>query len=211
MAEDSCPLCGHESSPFFADERGRYRRCATCALIHMHADDRLSPMAEVLRYLEHDNRRDDARYVAFLRRLGDWVEASTPAGAEGLDYGCGPVPVLGELLTESGRPTFSYDPLFHPNERLLRQRYDFVTCSEVAEHAHSPAALFEQLASLVRAGGKVGVMTRMYGAEAPFAQWWYRRDPTHVSFYSDETMRWIAGRFGWSLELPAAHVAIFTA
>lgn len=165
---------------------------------------------EVLRYLEHDNRRDDPEYLRFLRRLGDPLCAAVRPGARGLDFGCGPVPVLGEWLTAQGRPTASYDPLFHPGDHLLRERYDFVACSEVVEHAHDPAAMFRQLDALLAPGGTLGVMTRFHSVDVPFATWWYRRDPTHVCFYSPSTMQWIAQRFAWALELPVPDVALFT-
>lgn len=192
------------------DDAGRgYHRCAECDLVFLDPRHRLAPLGEVMRYLEHDNRRDDPAYLDFLRRVGDPVRARLPRGARGLDFGCGPVPVLGEWFTANDHPTASYDPLFHADDALLAERYDFVTCSEVVEHAHDPAVLFETLRSLVAPGGILGVMTRFHGLEAPFDRWWYRRDPTHVCFYSGRTMEWIAAGFGWTLELPRAHVALF--
>ena len=195
----------------YLEEPGRtYSRCTVCRLIHLHAEYRPRPLAEVRRYLEHRNDGADPGYVAFLRRLADPVCAVVPVGARGLDCGCGPAPVLSDLLTASGRPTAAYDPLFFPDDTLFDTQYDFVTCSEVVEHAHDPAALFQRLADVVRPGGTIGVMTRLYGVEAPFKRWWYRRDPTHVCFYDADTMRWIAGHRGWTLSLPAPHVALFT-
>jgi SAM-dependent methyltransferase len=206
-----CTLCGNpQPESYLVEANRRYHRCATCSLIFLDPSDHLRPLEEVLRYLEHDNRGDDPAYVAFLRRLTDWVENFTAAGSRGLDYGCGPAPVLGEILTSSGRPTASYDPLFRPDESLLSASYDFVTCCEVVEHAHDPALLFETLRALVAPRGLLAVMTRMPGYEAPFERWWYRRDPTHVAFYPPETMHWIAARYGWSCEIPVPHVALFT-
>ncbi|MDQ2668158.1 MAG: class I SAM-dependent methyltransferase, partial [Gemmatimonadota bacterium] len=101
-----------------------------------------------------------------------------PVGSRGLDVGCGPIPVLSELFTEGGRPTQFFDPLFHPDEDVFRDRYDFVTCSEVVEHAHHPAALFTQLFGLLRPGGMLGVMTSLLDADTDFETWWYRRDIT---------------------------------
>ena len=187
-----------------------YFQCTDCDLIFLDPAAHPSPLDEVLRYLEHDNRRDDPEYLRFLRRLGDPLCGAVPAGARGLDFGCGPVPLLAEWLTAQGRPTAWHDPLFHPADDVLRERYDFVACSEVVEHAHDPAALFLQLGALLRPNGTLGVMTRFHTAEVPFATWWYRRDPTHVCFYSTATMQWIAGRYGWSLAIPAANVALFT-
>ncbi|HEY9118189.1 MAG TPA: 2-polyprenyl-3-methyl-5-hydroxy-6-metoxy-1,4-benzoquinol methylase, partial [Marinobacter sp.] len=42
-----------------------------------------------------------------------------------------------------------------------------------------------------------------------FANWHYRRDPTHIVFYRQATMAWLARVHGWVLEIPAKDVAIF--
>jgi hypothetical protein len=186
-----------------------YFQCAQCALIYLHPDQRLTPLHEVLRYLEHRNGATDPAYLRFLSRLADPVRLRLSPGARGLDYGCGPVTALGRLFTAHEFPTVSYDPMFDPDHDVLDDRYDFATCSEVAEHAHDPLSLFSVLDGLVVPGGLIGIITRFHGVEAPFADWWYRRDPTHVCFYDARTMAWIAAHFGWELELPAPHVALF--
>lgn len=117
---------------------------------------------------------------------------------------------MSELLSARGFPCAAYDPFFLPDESLLGERYDFVTCSEVVEHLHDPGNTFALLGRLLERGGLLGVMTRFYGHEAPFEEWWYRRDPTHICFYNESTMEWIAGRHGWAIEFPRAHVALFT-
>lgn len=212
VSDAACPLCGSEgSTPFHAEASREYRLCPTCALIFVPAAMLPTREEEAERYAQHDNRRDDPRYVAFLRRLADPLRERLVPGARGLDFGSGPVPVLAELLTDAGHPTESYDPFFAPDAALLEGSYDFIACSEVAEHLHDPRAVFERFARMLRPGGTLGVMTRFYGHEAPFAEWWYRRDPTHVCFYREETMRWIAGRHGWTVEFPVLHVTLFGA
>lgn len=204
-----CPLCAAAGRTYLADAGRTYLRCERCALIYLHPAHRPTPLAEVLRYQEHENDAADAGYLAFLRRLAEPVAARLAPGARGLDFGCGPVPALGALLTAAGHPTASYDPLFRPHEALLAERYDFVTCCEVVEHLHAPDAVLTRLAGLLRPGGLLGVMTRFPGHDAPFDRWWYRRDPTHVCFFGEETMRWIADERGWALEIPRPHVALF--
>ena len=205
-----CPLCDHHQTERVHSDRDRdYFECPRCALIFLDPAQRITTLDEVLRYLEHRNSASNEGYMRFLSRLADPVRVVLPAGARGIDFGCGPVSALGDLFTSWGFPTVSYDPLFRADEAVLRSRYGFAVCSEVAEHAHEPRALFEQLDRLVRPGGVIGVMTRFHGAEAPFADWWYRRDPTHVCFYDSRTMRWIAQHFGWEVDLSTANVALF--
>ncbi len=207
-----CQLCDAAGvKEIRTDDARRYFQCAHCALVYLHPAQRLSPADERARYELHENDRGDPEYVAFLRRLADPVMDRLRPGARGLDFGCGPAPVLSEMLTKAGFPCAAYDPFFAPDESLLDSRYDYVTCSEVVEHAHDPANIFATLNRLLRAGSVLGVMTRFYRDEAEFADWWYRRDPTHVCFYNEATMRWIADRHGWRLEFPRPNVAIFGA
>ena len=209
IREVSCPLCAVRDVPaFFANAGRRYFRCAVCDLVFIHPENRPRPLEEVTRYLAHENSGQNSGYVAFLRRLAEPMCARVPVGARGLDVGCGPVPVLSELLTATGRPTSHYDPLFHADGELLLHHYDFVTCSEVVEHAHDPAMLFAQLVELLQPAGTLGVMTSLHDASTNFATWWYVRDVTHVSFFSARTMRWVGARFGLSVEL-LGNVALY--
>jgi len=207
----ACPLCGSSTSPtYFVDGRRRYACCAVCALVFVHPADRPRPLDEALRYLEHQNRRDDPGYAEFLRRLADPVCAHVPIGARGLDVGCGPTPLLSELLTASGRPTQFHDPLFFSRGELLGEIYDFVTCCEVVEHAHDPAALFGQLARLIGPGGLIAIMTQFRPIDDSFGRWWYRRDATHVCFFSEPTLRWVARHLCLSVTFPVAGVGLLT-
>ncbi|HEU4748396.1 MAG TPA: class I SAM-dependent methyltransferase [Gemmatimonadaceae bacterium] len=206
-----CPLCGAPLTDryYTTAKPENYFRCPDCTLIHLDPSGRLSLPEERARYDLHRNDSGDEGYVQFLRRLADPMIESIRPGARGLDFGCGPAPVLSDLLTSAGFPCAAYDPLFCPDVSLLSRRYDFVTCSEVVEHVHEPALLFPLLQRLLMPGGVLGVMTRFYGDDSGFATWWYRRDPTHVCFYAEPTMRWIADHYGWSVSFPRSDVALF--
>ena len=123
-------------------------------------------------------------------------------------YGCGPGPALAAMLSERGFTTAAYDPIYAPNTELLQRRYDFITCTEVVEHFHDPAAEFARFDRLLRPGGWLGVMTCFQTDDARFAAWHYRRDPTHVVFYREATFRRIAQRFGWRCEIPCKDVVL---
>jgi hypothetical protein len=206
-----CPLC-HDTAaePYHSDGERHFFRCNQCTLIYLDPAERLSPADERERYTYHNNAADDPDYVQFLSRLADQLVRHLRPGAHGLDFGCGPAPVLAKLLSDAGFPCEAYDPFFAPKAELLEREYDFVACSEVVEHAYDPAAMFALFARLLARGGTLGVMTRFYGHEKPFAEWWYKRDPTHVCFYNEATMHWIADHHGWKVELPRPHVALFT-
>jgi SAM-dependent methyltransferase len=206
-----CPLCSRgDALLYHEDERRRYHRCRECLLIFVDPGQRPSREEESERYREHRNVAGDEGYEAFLRRLSDPVSARLDPGARGLDFGCGPEPVLAAIMARQGFDMRSYDPLFHPDPSVLTDRYDFITCSEVLEHVHEPGSLLPRLGSMLRPGGLLGIMTRFPGHEHPFATWWYRRDPTHLCFYGEETMQWLALRHDWRLEIPRRDVALFT-
>ncbi len=187
----------------------RYFDCPQCKLIYLHPEQRLSAPAERARYELHENDPADLDYVDFLRRLADPMLERLQSGAHGLDFGCGPTPVLSELLTTAGFPCAAYDPFFAPDETLLDRRYDFITCSEVVEHAHDPANMFAALLHMLAPCGILGVMTMFHPGMDAFADWWYRRDPTHVCFYDEATMRWIGEHHGWQAEFPRPNVTLF--
>lgn len=207
-----CPLCYAAGPRSVESGDGQdYFACRVCDLIYLTHSQRISAADERARYELHDNARDDPGYVLFLRRLADPLVERLRPGARGLDFGCGPTPVLSEMLTAAGFPCAAYDPFFAPDETLLDERYDFITCSEVVEHAHDPARMFAKLRRMLAPGGVLGVMTMFHPGKDAFADWWYRRDPTHVCFYTAETMRCIGKRHKWRTELPQPNVTIFTA
>jgi 2-polyprenyl-3-methyl-5-hydroxy-6-metoxy-1,4-benzoquinol methylase len=206
----SCPLClNPEPRSFQRVEEIDYHRCDRCHLTWMSPTHLPSRKEERRQYDLHENDPDDPGYRRFLSRLTDPLMAGLAPGSEGLDFGCGPGPALAAMMSEAGHPTRAWDPLYFPAPELLERDYDFVTCTEVVEHLHRPAREFALLQRLLRPGGHLAVMTSWLTDDEAFAQWHYRRDPTHVCFYRVETLEWIARHFGWQLELPAKNVAIY--
>lgn len=130
-----------------------------------------------------------------------------------LDYGSGPEPVLvelletyrkeGELFRKFGIKECEirgWDPFFAPEAQFFEGGADLVTCLEVAEHFESPDEDFAKLSSCVKPEGilAVGTMLAPPGGEEAFKNWWYRSDATHVSFYTENSLRSVASRHGLS-------------
>lgn len=112
------------------------------------------------------------------------------------------------MLREAGHDMHLYDPFFAPDPAALKRSYDFITCTEVAEHLHHPAAAFASLDKLLQPGGWLAVMTSFQTDDAGFGNWHYRQEPSHVVFYREETFRHLAKQFDWTCEIPAANVAL---
>lgn len=204
-----CPLCrGPHSLPFVQCDDKDYFRCQTCEVTFLDPSQRPAPDEELAHYQWHENDPADAGYRAFLSRLSDPLLAKLSDGMEGLDYGSGPGPALAAMLEECGMRMRLYDPFFAADADALTRTYDFITCTETVEHFHHPAQEFERLDRLLRPGGWIGLMTTFQTDDDRFANWHYRKDPTHVIFYRESTFAFLAGTFGWHLEVPRKDVVL---
>jgi 2-polyprenyl-3-methyl-5-hydroxy-6-metoxy-1,4-benzoquinol methylase len=145
----------------------------------------------------HENDPDDVGYINFLKRLTEPLRQRLTPGMSGLDYGCGPGPAVARLLADAGVSVVNYDPIYANDQGALERCYDVVTCTEVVEHFHQPSIEWAKLFSLVKPGAWLGVMTCVVPDASPqgFRRWWYKGDPTHVSFYQRQTLEWIAARW----------------
>lgn len=205
-----CPLCRHHNPLPLAQVNGRtYWSCEVCRLAFLSPEQRPDADTELRRYRQHQNSPEDQGYRKFLGRLMTHLTPRLPPGAYGPDYGSGPGPTLSVMLEERGFPMSIYDPYFAPDVSVLQCTYDFITCTETAEHFYNPAPEFRRLYLMINEGGWLGVMTEMLEPDQPFVNWWYHRDPTHVCFYRRETMEWLSGRFGWEVIFPGKNVTLF--
>ena len=211
--DSNCPLCLHRGGSLFHQDRLRvYWSCPQCELIYVPARYHISVEAARRRYDTHRNKPDDpghAGYRAFLNRLLNVLVPLLPPGCTGLDFGSGPEPVLSLLMAEQGFQIKNYDPLYANLPSLLEQTYDFVTCAETMEHFTQPRANWECLLGLVKHGGWLGIMTQFVTDRSRFPNWYYKRDVTHVCFYSRETIEWLAQRYALSAHFYESSVAVF--
>jgi len=209
-AAEPCPLCQASDGvqPFDADRARSYLRCGVCSLVFVPRAQHPSPRAAKERYDLHRNDPGDSGYRRFLNRLVDPLAPRLRPGAEGLDFGCGPSPVLSLLLAERGFRMANYDPFYAPDTRVLQRTYDFLVCSETVEHFSEPRRDLDRMLRLVRAGGWVGIMTGMLEPGIVFLKWPYANDLTHVCFFSRRTFEWWAGQHGLAVEFPAGNVCL---
>ena len=204
-----CPVCEAAHCPAFQSVSPRdYFRCLRCECTFLHPEQRPGVEREHAEYRLHQNTPGDERYRCHLEKLSKPLLQRLPPASHGLDYGCGPGPVLADMLREHGHMMALYDPLFLPDTAVLNERYGFVTCTEVIEHFHQSAAEFQRLDGLLQPGGWLALMTGFQTDDARFAHWHYRRDPTHVVFYREATLRWLARHHGWNMEVPCKNVAL---
>lgn len=204
-----CRVCEKAQARFFLEVGShRYWRCDRCHATFLDPAQLPASDVELQQYQLHENQVDDPGYRRFLDRLARPLLDRLQPSREGLDYGCGPGPALAAMLREAGHSVALYDPFFQPDGSVLERRYDFVTCTEAVEHFHDPAREFRCLDRLLKPGAWLGIMTMFQTDDAAFANWHYRRDPTHVVFYREATFGQLAEDFGWRCEIPARNVAL---
>lgn len=193
-----CPLCGAAGpTPLGAWDAREYWSCPRCQLAFVPERYWPTPEAELARYNLHRNGPEDAGYIAFLERLARPLAERLPPGARGLDYGCGPVPVLGRLLQARGFAALPFDPFYFP--KFLEGPFDFIASSETFEHFRRPGEEMVRLRGLLHPGGLLGIMTAFWDEETFVRNWHYRRDFTHLCFYRKESMEWIGRSYGFEI------------
>ena len=204
-----CPVCRDGKTIFFLEtDKKSYHRCLMCQARLLHPRHFLRRNEEYAHYLTHENDPADPGYRAFLSKLADPLLERLPPNSSGLDYGCGPGPALAAMIREAGHKVALYDPFFAANTDVLSKSYDFVTCTETVEHFHHPARELDLFDRLLVSGGWLAIMTSFQTDDARFANWHYRKDPTHVVFYRETTFRVIAHARGWDCEVPAKDVVL---
>ncbi|SDK26618.1 class I SAM-dependent methyltransferase [Microbulbifer yueqingensis] len=197
----SCPLCGHPAAqPYHRDNFRSYHQCAVCALVFVPEQFQLSATDERAYYDLHENSLEDAGYRRFLARCAAPLVEALPPASRGLDFGCGPAPLLASMLSEAGHRVELYDAFYAPDRCVLKGEFDFIVATEVVEHLSRPGEVLGLLWSRLREGGILALMTKLVISPERFAQWHYIRDPTHICFFSRETLRWLAARLGAGIE-----------
>ncbi len=210
FSQPSCPLCLSEQVfLFFQDPIREYFHCSTCSLTFVSPNYFLSAKEEKSRYDTHENSPDDPGYRKFLSRLFGPLHPLLAQGSCGLDFGSGPGPTLSLMFEEHGHAMSLYDVFYAQHHEALHQTYDFITATEVLEHLHCPGQDLNRLWDCLNPGGYLGIMTKLAPTKEQFANWYYKKDPTHVSFFSRSTFEWLAVRWQATITIIGDDVVIF--
>ena len=209
----ACPLClSHEIVHYYQqeyqDQHRDYMQCELCNLIFVPPQQHLNHQEEKQVYDFHENSPQDLGYRQFLNKLLQPLADKLPNNATGLDFGCGPGPTIKPMLEELGYHVTNYDIYYHNHPEVLTQQYDFVTCTEAIEHFANPRQELAVLDKLLVTNGYLGIMTKRPTTLEAFKKWHYKNDPTHISFFSEATFRWIANWLNYTLEFPGDDTVI---
>ena len=83
-----------------------------------------------------------------------------------------------------------YDIHYHPDDLYQAYKYDVIVSTEVIEHNKDPYNFLKHLVALLKPGGIIVIMTLFHqNDDELFKNWWYRRDETHITFFTEKTLQ----------------------
>ncbi|GAB1484371.1 hypothetical protein MASR2M78_31890 [Treponema sp.] len=209
-----CPLCEALDIHPLQNKRRSFFRCDNCGFAWAAPASVPTESSAKERYELHQNDRNTQGYVSYLttiidRALLPFLGAELPAlnspaqnsSLKILDWGSGPNPVCAELLQERGYEVSLWDPNFASHAKPKKEDYDLVLCIEVAEHFTKPLEDFMALGACLKPGAFALIHSHLAPKQdEAFLSWWYVEDPTHVSFYTEEALVFLARRLNLILE-----------
>lgn len=188
-----CPLCSdHNAQEYSQDKIRSYLICPNCELIFVPRAQLISIEKERARYEHHQNESEDPAYLNYLSKIAKDCVPHLNQGAEGLDFGCGPSPLLANIFSQHGFSTNSYDLFFHPCLDYQTKNYDFIILSEVIEHLRNPMEVMTMLRGLLKPHGTFFIKTKFYPERKLFDDWFYKRDVTHIQFFNEASLNYLA-------------------
>ncbi len=209
VVEEICPLCKKKDSYIYAyGESREYFRCKICDLVYVSSSDFISKVEEKQKYNKHQNSIKNQGYVDFLNRLLKPLNSQLPPNLKGLDFGSGPGPTLNIIMKGNGHDMDIYDFFYHDDKSVFEKTYDFITATEVVEHLHRPYFEIKRLWDMIEVGGYLGIMTAFRPNREEFQDWYYKRDLTHICFFTEDTFYWLANVLGAELTIPQNGVVI---
>jgi len=196
---NQCKIC-QSSVRSLVDEKKSltYYRCLECGFIYLDDDLIVSQEREKKQYDQHHNGFENQGYVTMFetfieRAIVPYLKDIKTA----LDFGSGPGPVLYKLLENRGVETEIYDLYFSPKKVYEGKSYDLITSTEVFEHLQNPLEIFSLLVEHLNPNGYMVLMTKFPPKDdQEFLDWWYRRDPTHISFFTPKSFEVVAEEVG---------------
>ncbi len=198
-----CKICGSETREFYDKQFDtNFYHCPNCEFISKDENSIISEVDELAIYNYHNNSIEDQHFVDYFKRfLDSAVMKHVGSGKKGLDFGSGPSPVLSMILERDyGYEMDIYDMFFSPEKTYIDKKYDLITCTEVIEHLKNPMEYFLLFKELLEGDGTLGIMTLFHAnSDEEFCNWHYRRDRSHISFFTEKTMKVIGEKIGLEL------------
>ena len=194
-----CKICNTSTSEIVDNKKSLiYYRCEACGFVSLSDSFMVNKVLEKEQYDHHNNSLENEGYVTMFENFIDNAIAPYLENIEtALDFGSGPTPVFSVLLERRGLIVDIYDLYYSPEKVYESKSYDLITSTEVFEHLSRPIEILEMLAEHLNERGYVALMTKFPPKDdQAFLDWWYRRDPTHISFFTPKSFELMAEKVG---------------
>jgi len=197
----TCKICNFDTIPWEDSQTKKtYHYCQNCECVSLDSVYYLSLIDEKKAYGNHHNSLENEGYVQMFENFLDFFWEEITCNKKCLDFGSGPTPVLSELLMRRGAQVTCYDKFYHPDTSFEQHRYDFITSTEVFEHLSDPLSILSLFHRILTPNGIVALMTLFHQNSAShFEGWWYKRDHTHITFYTPKTIAMMAEKCGFDI------------
>ncbi|BCR36481.1 class I SAM-dependent methyltransferase [Mariniplasma anaerobium] len=178
-----------------------FHECLDCEVIYKDKSQILSEEDEKKVYDLHENTIDNPGYVNFLTNFIDSAVIPFIKKGIALDFGSGPGPVLQHILnTKYQFKCDIYDYYYAKHKKVFDKKYDLITSTEVFEHLSNPISILNQFHEILKSQGIVSIMTLFYPKDQEtFFDWFYIRDPSHITFFTPKTFEVIASLTGFKV------------
>ncbi|MBN2300171.1 MAG: class I SAM-dependent methyltransferase [Acholeplasmataceae bacterium] len=196
----ACKICGKDTKSYSHPKTNEiFHECKYCEFIFKDESHYISNDQELKIYDAHHNDDHNLGYVNFLMNFIDAAVLPYIKKGRVLDFGSGPTPLLSKLIKKSGQFDVDIYDLYYAKQKIYEnQEYDLITSTEVIEHLKYPMQTFKLFFQLLKPDGILSMMTLFHPHnQNEFFEWFYIRDKSHVSFYTQNTMRYIAKQIGF--------------
>jgi len=192
-----CKICEKNTTILNDIElKKNFYHCKHCELIFLDEQFYVSIENEKKQYNQHNNSLENEGYVKMFEEYLDFTLENQNIKTA-LDFGSGPTPVLTELLKRRDLHVDYYDKFYQPQKVYENKSYDLITSTEVFEHLKDPQETLHMLSKHLNTNGIISLMTLFHtNKKEDFFKWWYRRDPTHITFFTSKTISIMAKKCG---------------
>ena len=209
----NCRICETESSLFYSDVRSFYK-CPSCTLIF--TNETADNVAAEKHYKDQWNNADKNFWKQQTDGLLSVIHRYKMPVGRVLDFGSG----TGEITKEfqaRGIEATPLEPMIHGylKDQNYPDKFDVVVGVEVIEHLPDMREELKEIEKNLSADGIMLFTTILTDSfidsineVEQFKGWWYKDDPTHVSFFSSKSILRLAEIMIYTADIYSAQLFV---